>query len=162
MTESMSPAPRPRRRMNRFVAFALLCCFTPIFVFGATATVTVAATGIVEVRVEERGPDGANVWIPVPAILFDLALFAAPRMMPPAELADAREEIAPFLPALRQLADAIEAMPNATLVEVESPTEHVKISKRFGSFHVEVHDEETDVSVRLPARLFGSALGIFG
>ena len=154
----MNTAPKPRRRLNRFIAFALLCCFTPIFVFGAT----VAATGTVQVMVDERDPDGANLWIPVPAILFDLALFAAPRVIPPGELAEAREEIAPYLPALRQLAEAIEDMPNATLVEVESPGEHVKISKRWGTFHIEVHDQDADVSVQIPARLFSSALGIFG
>ncbi len=153
-----STAQKPRRRLNRFIAFALLCLITPIFVFGAT----VAATGTVQVRVDERGPDGANLWIPVPAILFDLALFAAPRLVPPQEMAEARKEIEPFLPALRQLADAIEDMPNATLVEVESPGEHVKISKRWGTFYVEVHDQDADVSVQIPARLFSSALGIFG
>lgn len=158
----MTHPSKPRRRMNRFVAFVLLCIFTPIFVFGATAVATVAATGTVQVRIDERGEDGANLWIPVPAILFDIALFAAPRMVPPEELQEAREQIAPYLPALRQLADALEALPNATLVEVESPTEHVRISKRFGTFHVEVHDQDADVSVQIPARLFGSALGIFG
>ena len=151
-------APRKRSRLSRFLAFALICLLTPIFVFGAT----VAATGFVQVSVDERGPDGANLFIPVPAIFFDIALFAAPRMMPPEALADAKAEIEPYLPALRQLAEELDNLPDATLVEVKSPTEHVKISKRFGSFYVEVHDQDADVSVKVPARLIGGALGIFG
>ena len=147
-----------KRRLNRFIAFALLCCMTPIFVFGAT----VAATGTVQVMVNEHGPDGTKLWIPVPAILFDAALFAVPRIAPPEEMAEARAEIEPYLPALRQMADALEDLPNAVLVEVESPTEHVRISKSFGTFYIEVHDQDADVSVQVPARILGSALGIFG
>ena len=153
-----APAPRKIRRLNRFVAFALLCCITPIFVFGAT----VAATGTVQVAVHERGPEGTRLWIPVPAIFFDAALFAIPRVMPPEELAEARAEVEPYLPALRQLAAALDDLPNATFVSVESPGEHVRIRKSFGSFHIEVHDAETDVSVQVPARLFSSALTLFG
>lgn len=151
-------APRKIRRLNRFIAFALLCLITPIFVFGAT----VAATGFVQVSVDERGPDGANLFIPVPAIFFDVALFAIPRIVPPAEMAEARTEIGPFLPALQQMAEELENLPNATLVEVSSPTEHVKISKQFGSFYIEVHDQDADVSVKVPARLISGALSLFG
>lgn len=150
--------PRKTSFVKRLLAFALICAITPILAFGAT----VAATGTVQVSVKEKGPDGANLWIPVPAIFFDAALFAAPRLIPPEALADARADAAPYLPALRQLADAIDDLPNATLVEVESPTEHVKISKRFGTFYIEVHDQESDVRVQVPARLFGSALSILG
>ena len=150
--------PVRRRRLNRFIAFALLCCLTPIFVFGAT----VAATGTVQVMVHEKGPEGTRLWIPVPAVLFDVALFAAPRLVPPAELAEARTEIEPYLPALRNLADELENLPNAVLVEVESPNEHVRIRKSFGTFYVEVHKEEADVVVQVPARLLGGALSIFG
>jgi hypothetical protein len=155
---SQPAAPRKIRRLNRFIAFALLCLLTPIFVFGAT----VAATGFVHVSVQERGPDGANIFVPVPAILFDVALFAVPRIVPPQEMAGARAEIEPFLPALNQLADELENLPNATLVEVKSPTEHVKISKRFGSFYIEVHDQDADVSVKVPSRLISGALTLFG
>lgn len=154
-----TPSPAPRKnRLRRFLAFALLCALTPIFVFGAT----VAATGTVQIRVHEHGPDGVNLWIPVPAIFFDVALFAAPRMIQADGLSEARAAVEPYLPALRSLASELEAMPNAVLVEVESPDEHVQIVKSFGSFHIEVHDQDTDVSVIVPARLIGSALGIFG
>lgn len=147
-----------RRRLNRFVAFVLLCAFTPIFVLGAT----VAATGTISVRVQEHGEDGVNLWIPLPAILADAALFAAPRLIPPQELMAAKAEIAPYLPALRRLAAELEAMPDAVLVAVDSPTEQVRIGKAWGSFYVDVKAEDADVHVELPARLIGNAFTIFG
>ncbi len=156
----MTPTAKPKKTsfLKRLLAFAVICAFTPILVFGAT----VAATGTVQVSVREKGPDGTHLWIPVPAIFFDAALFAAPRLIPPEDMADIRADIEPFLPAMRQLAQAIDDLPNATLVEVESPGEHVKIAKRYGSFHIDVHDRDSDVHVQLPARLASRALGIFG
>lgn len=142
----------------RFLAIALICLMTPIFVFGAT----VAATGVATVRVAESGPDGVNLWIPVPALLFDVAVSAAPRFMPEHELDQARREVEPYLPMLRELADAIEDMPSATLVQVESRNEQVRIVKDGRNFQIHVESDDADVRVTVPARLFGRSLDIFG
>lgn len=149
---------RPRKRLNRILAFLLICTFTPIFVFGAT----VAATGTITVRVKEHTPDGVNLWIPVPAILVDATLFAVPRLMPEDGLAEARAEIAPMLPALQQIADEIDRLPNAVFVAVDSPTETVRVGKSWGKLYVDVRSEDADVYVEAPARLIGSAFAIFG
>lgn len=152
------PERRPRKRLNRVVAFLLICAFTPIFVFGAT----VAATGTITVRVQEHSEDGVNLWIPVPAILADATLFLLPRLLPEEELAEARSEIAPMLPALRDLADEIDRLPNAVFVEVDSPTEKVRVGKSWGNLYVDVRSEDADVHVEMPARLIGSAFSLFG
>ena len=78
MTQAAPAQPRRKSRFARFVTFALLLLFMPIFAFGAT----VAATGTITVSVQEAGPDGVNLWIPVPALMADLAIFAAPMIMP--------------------------------------------------------------------------------
>ncbi|MEO1366031.1 MAG: hypothetical protein AAFX50_02555, partial [Acidobacteriota bacterium] len=112
---------RRRRFFARFVAIALVCCFMPIFVFGAT----VAATGTVSVRVHDSGPDGVNLFIPVPAVLLDAAVFFAPAVIPEADLDAARMEAAPYLPMLRRLANDLTDIPaGSVLVRVVHVHEH--------------------------------------
>ena len=156
------PNARPARRRSlftRFVAIALLCLFTPIFVFGAT----VAATGTVTVRVQDSGPDGVNLWIPVPAILLDVALFAAPSLIPMDELDEVRREAAPFLPGLRSLAHDLESIPaGSVLVQVQDRGETVMITKEWRSFEIKVDTHDTKVEVSVPARLLSRSLSIFG
>ncbi len=158
-----NPAERPnqnrpkRSRPARFIAIALLVLFMPIFVFGAT----VAATGTVTVSVQEKG--GVDLWIPVPALLFDLAIFAAPRLMPEDELAEVRRELAPYHDTLEALASELESIPaGSVLVEVESAREQVKITKDWRSFDIVVHSDDADVRVSIPARLLSRGLDLMG
>lgn len=156
-TESR-PTPGPRKsRFKRFVAIALLLLFMPIFVFGAT----VAATGTVTVSVQEK--DGVNLWIPVPALLFDIAVFAAPRLMPEDALEEARHELAPYYDTLSALAHEIEKIPaGAVLVEVQDGDEHVRIAKEWRSFEITVDSNDADIRVSVPARLLSRGLDILG
>jgi hypothetical protein len=149
---------RPRSRFSRFVAIALVIFFLPIF---ALAT-TVAATGVVTVEVHEQGADGVDLYIPVPALLFDVAVWAAPKVIPPEELADMRREVAPYRNGLEALAAELEKCPSGVLVEVESPGEHVRIVKTKRSFEIEVRSPDANVSVSVPARLLGRALDLVG
>ncbi len=145
-----------RKPFSRYVAFALLVFLMPIFAF-ATA---VAATGTVTVSVHERGEDGVNLYLPVPALLVDLAVFAAPRLMPEDLLADARAEIAPFRQGLEAFAEELENCPSGVLVEVRTPTEHVRVTKTWRSFEVEVDSDDADVRVSVPARLASRMLDV--
>ena len=153
-----SSSPKPRKsRFKRFVAICLLLLFMPVFVFGAT----VAATGTVTVRVQEA--NGVDLWIPMPALLFDLAVFAAPRLMPEHELDQVRREIAPYHDALVTMAEEIESIPAGTvLVEVHDGDEHVRIEKNWRSFEIVVDSPDADVRVSLPARLLSRSLDILG
>ena len=150
------PTPAPRRsRWLRFTAIASLFLLTPVFVFGAT----VAATGSVTVTVHERGPDGSHLWIPVPALLLDLALLAAPRLMPEEALRDMRRETAPYRDLIAALAADLERMPaGSVLVEVEGEGEHVRVVKQRRSFEIEVDADGTRVHVSVPARLISRSL----
>ncbi len=147
---------KQRRPFTRYVAIALLVFLMPIFAF-ATA---VAATGTVTVSVHEQGPDGVSLYIPVPALLIDLAVFAAPRLMPEEALAEMRAEIAPFRDGLEALAQELENCPEGVLVEVQTPTEHVRIAKTWRSFEVEVDSDDADVRVSVPARLASRMLDV--
>ncbi|MEM7353521.1 MAG: hypothetical protein AAF657_22175 [Acidobacteriota bacterium] len=147
---------RKPSRFSRYVAFTLLLFLMPVFAF-ATA---VAATGTVTVSVHERGADGVRLYIPVPALLIDLVIFAAPRFMPDDALAEARREIAPFRDSLEVLADEIESFPRGVIVDVQTPEEHIRVTKGWRSFEVAVDSDETDVRVSVPARLANGVLDL--
>ena len=147
---------RRRRPFTRYVALALLVFLMPVFAF-ATA---VAATGTVTVSVHEQGDDGVRVYVPVPALLIDLAVFAAPRLMPADALAEVRAEIEPFRAGLEALAREIEDCPSGVLVDVQTPDEHIRVTKNWRSFEVEVDSEDTDVRVSIPARLASRVLDV--
>lgn len=154
----MDPRPQtPRRRpFMRYVAIALIVLITPIFAL-ATA---VAVTGTVTVSVQEKGPDGTRIYVPVPALLLDAAIALAPMIIPEEELAEARREIAPYRDGLEALASELENMPAGVLVEVEGPDEHVLITKTWRSFEISVESDDADVRVTVPARLVSRVLDV--
>lgn len=158
MTHPAPAQPRPKSRFTRFVTIALLLLFMPIFAFGAT----VAATGTITVSVQESGPDGVNLWIPVPALVADLALFAAPMLIPDEALEEARRELAPYQDQIEALAEAIEDVPaGSVLVDVRDGNEHVRISKDWRNFEISVESPDANVNVSIPARLLSRSLDIF-
>lgn len=142
-------------RLSRYLTIALILLVTPIFVFGAA----LAVTGFVTVEVYEEG--GTNLYIPVPALLFDVAIFVAPMVMPDEALADARREIAPYREALVTLAEELEDCPSGVLVDYRGNDERVQISKGWRSFKVDVDSDDTEVHVKVPARLMSRALDVF-
>ena len=147
---------RPRRSWTRYVAIALLVVLMPVFAF-ATA---VAATGTVTLSVHDRGEDGVRLYLPVPALLVDLAVFAAPRLVPEEALAEARREIEPFRDGLEALAEEIESCPQGVLVDVRTADEHIRVVKGWRSFEVTVDSEDLDLEVSVPARLAGRMLDV--
>lgn len=150
--------PRPSSRFSRYLAIALAIFFLPIFVFATT----VAATGVVTVEVHEHGENGVDLYIPFPALFFDVAVWLAPKVISAEELADARQQVAPYRDGLEALAAELESCPPGVLVEVESPGEHVRIVKSWRSFDIDVKSADADVSVSVPARFLGRALDLVG
>lgn len=159
----MSPQTTPRHeaayrpaesKFGRYLTIVLVVLLTPVFVFGAT----IAATGMVTVEVHE--PNGANVYIPVPALLLDLAFFVAPLAAPEDALDEARAHIAPYREAVEALAEELENCPSGVIVEVKNSREHVLVTKTWRNFEVEVDSPDAQVRVQIPARLLSSALDI--
>ncbi len=144
------------RSFTRYVAIATLVLLMPVFAF-ATA---VAATGTITVNVSERGADGARLYVPVPALLVDLAVFLAPRLMPEDALDEMRAEIAPFKEGLVAIAKEIESCPSGVLVEVDTPTERIRVTKNWRTFDIEVDSDDADIRVAVPARLMSRVLAV--
>ncbi len=146
--------PKRRGRFTRFVAISLVLLLMPIFLV-ATA---IAATGTVTVRIQERSPAGMNLIIPVPALLFDVAAFVAPRLIPDDALAEIRDELAPWQPALAEAANALNDCPTGVLVDVRNRDEHVVVRKMRGRYRVNVDSADLDLQVSVPSRIMRRAL----
>jgi len=111
-------------------------------------TAVVLKDGIVEVNVQEKHPGGSHVHLYVPATAATWGVHLAPeeRLREQLRNAHAREGLAIARVALHEL----EKMPDAQLVEVESPTEHVRVQTRHGRILVDVDDEGETVHVAVP------------
>lgn len=129
------------------VAFAMLFVGT-----GVALAATVATSGVVTVRIQETGPDGVRLFIPVPAAALDLGLGVVTLAIPTVELARLRAEAAPYQPALAAAARGLEECPDATLVEVLTDRESVRVTKRGGTLVIDVDADDGRVRVALPAR----------
>jgi hypothetical protein len=129
------------------MALALLWTSTLVY-----AGVAVVRSQLVTVEIEERGPDGISLYIPLPAALVDAGLAIAPGVMPPDALADARQEIGEWGPFLEELAHLLTTLPDATLVTVDDGDERVLVAKRGRNLIVDVDSPDARVRVSVPVR----------
>jgi hypothetical protein len=143
-------------RLTRiFVAMLVAVAVT---VVGTTTVVaaTVVTSGVATVQIHDDGPDGVDLYLPMPAALLDLGLAVATVAMPADELAQIRAETAEFAPTVRALADELERMPDAVLVSVVTDDESVQVEKRGHHFHVSVDGSQGErIRVSLPAKSIG-------
>jgi hypothetical protein len=109
-------------------------------------TAYVIHAGFVVVHVKSRE---ANVWVPVPIALGHLVgAFVNFRLRDRPEFEKALEYREAAAEILKQLKD----LPDAELVEVTKPHEHVRISKRGNSLCIDVENLNEKVKVRVPLR----------
>jgi hypothetical protein len=150
--EMDSPAPKAMgRALKVLTALAVIVAVTFVCT-GVALAATVMSTGLVTVSVQQDGPEGHRLFVPVPALALDLGLGIAAVAMPADELERIREEARPFAPALRSVARELERCPDATLVEVVTDHESVRVVKRGSGFVIDVDAEDGQVRVALPAR----------
>jgi hypothetical protein len=122
-----------------------------------TALVGAAALsseGFIYVNIHEKHPGGTHVNVLVPAALVPATL----RFVPNYHLAEASQQLRPYLPAIDAAIPTLDASPDGVLVEVVDPGEHVLITKRRGSIVVDVNDAEDTVHVSVPLRAAQSAI----
>jgi hypothetical protein len=116
---------------------------------GMTLTAAVVMKdGMIEVNVQEKHDGGSHVHLFVPATVATWGVHLAPQEKLRDHLRNSREHLAIARVALKEM----EKLPDAVLVEVESPTEHVRVQTRGGSFLVDVDDRGETVHVTMPIR----------
>jgi hypothetical protein len=111
--------------------------------------------GTAVVRVEEKAPGGAHLWIPVPVGLVRTALYFVPQK----DLPQLDPEAQRSLPVARRVAVELAKAPDGVLVEVRSDHEQVAISKRGDDLVIEVESPNEHVKVRVPALALDEILG---
>jgi hypothetical protein len=125
---------------------------------GAVVAGSVMYSGMVHIKVHERGPDGVNLNLPVPAAFLEAGLASASGWIPASKKAEIESKLAPYQGQLDSLFDQLEAMPDAVLVAVDSDKEQVRIEKQGRNLRITVHSEQEDVEISLPVGSLGRML----
>ncbi len=129
---------------------------------GVALAATVLHSGLVVVKVHDKGPDGVHFTIPVPASLLQAGMSIAVQNTDEAEMQRVRAQLAPWRPALSESLDQLRDVDDFTMVNVDGPDEHVSIRKHGNAWIVDVRSSEADVYISMPLGLLESALEAFG
>jgi len=114
----------------------------------ALATVVVMKDGLIEVNVQEHHKGGDHVHLYVPATVATWGVHLAPEEKLREHLRNHRQDLG----IARVVLSELEKLPDASLVEVDSPKEHVHVQVRFGNLTVDVEDPGETVHVSMPIR----------
>jgi hypothetical protein len=118
---------------------------------GLSATLAVATAytfheGVIRVDVDEHRAGGSHVHFWMPATVVGFGMYVAPRHAMEKAARQTRE----VLPALHIGAKELRNYPDAVLVEVTEPEQHVRIATEHGRLRVDVDGNEGTVHVVMP------------
>ena len=145
-----------RSRRRKFV-LALVICMAILAAVPAALAVT-AATAVVRggaftVAVDETGPGGDSVHLVLPTALLHAGLAVAPdRVFREIGREIERSGAGIDLTAWRSIADELEGLPDAVLVEIHDGRSTVRVESVGGRIRVRVDDDQTHVRLDVPAR----------
>jgi len=105
--------------------------------------------GVIRVDVDETRGDCHHVHVWVPATVVPIALQVVPRV----KLQQAAEQVRPYLPLLREIAKELQKYPNAELVDVQQPGQHVHVSVHDSRIFVDAVSDEDNIHVRVPVQI---------
>ena len=111
------------------------------------------------VRVEERGPGGKFIWIPVPIELAQAALWFVPDVHQQVDLDVS--EIEQYGAVVEELLEQLEDIEEAELLRVEDGDQTVVIHKKGDYIEVAVTTPKENVQVRLAMRTLRDVLASF-
>jgi hypothetical protein len=110
--------------------------------------------GMIQVKVVQRRPESHHIFVMAPALLVPIGMHFAPKE----NMAEASEEIQPWLPTIRAALSQLRECDDFSFVEVNSPGQHVRVAKSGGSLVVDVNNEDESVHVSAPIRAMSSAI----
>jgi hypothetical protein len=116
----------------------------------------VAATGVVVVDVQEKGPGGHHLIVPVPLVLAQAAAGFVPEEKTHVDLGEAQR----YLPVAEEMVRALGECPDGELVRVEERDQKVRIAKVGTTLVIHVTEETKgeDVSVTVPLSMASTVL----
>jgi hypothetical protein len=128
---------------------------------GAAAAYAWQHAGTFRMCVHESGESGSDLTMTLPGALLDAAITLCP--IPERFGPDGIDSTLQGLePLLRAMADEIDRMPDAVLVDVRDGGERVRIAKHGEEIHVRVISVGERVEIDLPVRSFRRALEKLG
>lgn len=110
--------------------------------------------GMIEVNVVQKQPESRHVYVIAPAMLVPIGVHFAPKD----QIAQASAQVRPWLPTIRATLGGLRDCGDITLVEVNGPGQHVRVSKTGGSVIVDADDKGDTVHVSMPLRAISSAM----
>lgn len=116
---------------------------------GATLALTTAYVfheGVIRVDVDENRSGGSHIHFWVPATTVSAGLCLTPRHY----LQQAAAQSRPYLPALREIAKELKKYPNAELLDVRDPHDHVRITVQNGKLYLDAITDTDNVHIRFP------------
>jgi hypothetical protein len=119
---------------------------------------TVASLGVMVVDVQEGGPSGSRIVVPVPLVAAQAALALAPVVAPPDKMRIPAGEGLEHVGLAREVLEALAHAPDGELVRVEEQDEQVLVTKEGRSLRVRVRGKGEDVDVNVPLHLAIQAL----
>lgn len=122
---------------------------------GFLLAASIVQTGLVTVKVHESGPDGTNLFVPVPAVLVHAGMAVLPALIEEDVWEEVRTDLGEWAPVAAEALRAVEDAPDGVLVEIENDREHVRIEKDGRSLEVRVRDGKDSFEISLPASLLG-------
>lgn len=148
---------RNRRLLTLLAAVSLAVVIGWVVVIGAVY----AIGGVATVQVRD-GQSGSGFNLPVPAVLLDVAVASTGWIGPAAHHgldAHWHGDIAQMAGALRELLEALEDCPDATLVEVLDRRTSVRVEKTGSALRIEVVEPEGSLTVSVPLRTVRRSVG---
>jgi hypothetical protein len=121
---------------------------------GLAGAGVLCSEGLVHVKVIEKQPQGLHINVIAPAMLAPIAV----HFVPSRDLAQATQQIQPYMPTIRAALDGLRNSEDVVFVDVKEPGEHVHVSKSGGSIIVDVDDDGETVHVSTPIRAISSTV----
>lgn len=135
----------------------ILAAATGILILGSgfLLAASIVQTGLVTVKINESGPDGTHLYLPVPAVLVHAGLTVMPALVEEDVWEEVRTDLGEWAPVAAEVLRAVEDSPDAVLVEIENDREHVRIEKDGRTLEIRVRDGRDSFEISLPASLLG-------
>lgn len=109
--------------------------------------------GVIRVDVDESRSGGSHVHFWAPATAVSVGLRCVPRR----HLQHAAAQARPFLPLLRELSKELQKYPNAELLDVRDPSEHVRITVKDGRLLLDAVTDTDSVHITFPVETIADA-----
>ncbi|HWN42007.1 MAG TPA: hypothetical protein VNW71_07270 [Thermoanaerobaculia bacterium] len=122
---------------------------------GFLLAASIVQSGLVTVKVNESGPHGTRLYLPVPAVLVHAGLSVLPALIEEDVWEEVRTDLGKWAPAAAEALRAVEDSPDAVLVDIENDHESVRIEKDGRTLEIRVRDGKDSFEISVPASLLG-------